>query len=110
MTAYLIATVRVDDPETYKKYTAQTPALVEKYGGKFIVRGGDVEALEGPAFDRRMVILEFPSKEVVRTFYKSPEYQEVAKIRHAAAESSFLLVDGVPDGVAAPDAQVTKSG
>ncbi|MEQ9487397.1 MAG: DUF1330 domain-containing protein [Alphaproteobacteria bacterium] len=110
MTAYLIATVRVDDPETYKKYTAQTPALVTKYGGKFIVRGGEVEALEGPAFDRRIVVLEFPSKEVVRTFYNSPEYQEVAKIRHAAAESSFLLVDGVPDGVDAPDAQVTKSG
>jgi len=110
MTAYLIATVRVDDPETYRKYTAQTPALVAKYGGKFIVRGGEVEALEGPESTSRIVVLEFPSKDVVNTFYHSPEYQEVAKIRHAAAESSFLLVDGVPEGVTAPDAQVTKSG
>lgn len=109
MTAYLIATVRVDDPETYKKYTAQTPALVAKYGGKFIVRGGEVEALEGPESTSRIVVIEFPSREVIRTFYHSPEYQDVAKIRHAAAESSFLVVDGVPGGVEAPDAKVSKS-
>lgn len=109
MTAYLVGVVRVDDPETYKNYTAQTPGIIARYGGKFLVRGGDVEAIEGPAFTQRMVILQFPSKEAFKTFYHSPEYQKVVKIRQGAAESNFWLVDGLPDGVAVPDAQVTKS-
>lgn len=110
MTAYLVGVVRVDDPETYKQYTAQTPGIIAQYGGKFLVRGGEVEAIEGADFTSRMVVLEFPSKDAFKTFYNSSEYQRVVKIRQDAAESNFWLVDGVPDGVAAPDAQVTKSG
>ena len=110
MAAYLVAVVRVDDPETYKKYTAVTPGLIAKHGGRFLVRGGDVEAIEGPDFNQRLVVLEFPSKNVVKQFYNSPEYQEVMKFRHDAAESNFWLAEGVPEGVIAPDDQVTKSG
>jgi uncharacterized protein (DUF1330 family) len=109
MSAYLIATVRVDDTETYKKYTAQTPAIIAKHGGRFLVRGGPVETIEGKPFGDRLVVLEFPSADAVKTFYASPEYEEVKKIRQAASEATFLLAEGVPEGVAAPDDKVVKS-
>ena len=110
MSAYLVCMVRVDDPETYRKYTARTPALIAKHGGRFLVRGGDVETIEGPAFQDRLVVLEFPSKDAVRTFYRSPEYQEVMQHRTAASQATFLLADGVPEGLAAPDDKVVRSG
>lgn len=110
MSAYLICLVRVDDPETYKKYTDRTPELVEKHGGRFLIRGGPVETLEGPEFKDRLVVLEFPSKEAVEKFHASDEYREVMKIRQASAASTFLLAEGIPEGVAAPEAKVSKSG
>ena len=110
MSAYLVCMVRVDDPETYRKYTARTPALIAKHGGRFLVRGGDVETIEGPAFQDRLVVLEFPSKDAVRIFYRSPEYQEVMQHRTAASQATFLLADGVPEGMAAPDDKVVLSG
>jgi len=109
MPALLIATVRVDDPETYRKYTALTPAIVAKYGGRFVVRGGDVETLEGDAFTDRMVVLEYPDMESARAMYNSPEYREAMQFRHAASEARFLLVETVAEG-AAPDDQVKASG
>lgn len=109
MSAYLVCMVRVDDPERYKQYTAKTPALIQKYGGRFVVRGGPVEAVEGPEFGDRLVIVEFPSKEAAKKFYDSPEYQEVMTHRTASAESRFLLAEGVPEGVVAPDDKVVKS-
>ena len=110
MSAYLICTVRVDDPETYKLYTAQTPALIARHGGRFLVRGGAVETLEGPAFGDRMVVIEFPSMEAARGLYASPEYQAAMIHRQASSEATFLLAEGAPDGDPAPDAQVVKSG
>jgi uncharacterized protein (DUF1330 family) len=109
MSAYLVCTVRVDDPETYKKYTARTPAIIAKHGGRFLVRGGPVETIEGKPFGDRLVVLEFPSADAFKTFYASPEYQEVMKFRQAASEATFLLAEGVPEGVAAPDDKVVKS-
>lgn len=110
MSAYLVCMVRVDDPETYKKYTDRTPEIVQKHGGRFIVRGGPVATLEGPEFKDRLVVLEFPSKEAIEKFHASEEYQEVMRIRQASAESTFLLAEGAPEGVVAPEAKVTKSG
>ena len=109
MTAYLVCMVRVDDPERYKQYTAETPAIIQKHGGRFVVRGGPVEAIEGPEFGDRLVVVEFPSREAAKTFYNSPEYQEIINHRHASAESRFLLADGVPEGIVAPADQVVKS-
>jgi uncharacterized protein (DUF1330 family) len=97
MSAYLIATVRVDDPETYKLYTAQTPALIAKHGGRFLVRGGAVETLEGPTFGDRMVVVEFPSMAAAKAMYNSPEYQAVMIHRQASSEATFLLAEGAPD-------------
>ena len=56
------------------------------------------------------MVIEFPSVEVAKRFYDSPEYQEVARIRRTSSEATFLLAEGVPDGVVAPDDKVTRSG
>ena len=109
MSVYLVCTVRVDDPETYKKYTAKTPAIIARHGGRFLVRGGPVETVEGKPFNDRLVILEFPSADAVKTFYASPEDREVMEFRTASSEATFLLAEGVPEGVAAPDDKVVKS-
>jgi len=109
MSAYLIAMVRVDDPETYRKYTAHTPAIIAEHGGRFLVRGGPVATLEGAPFGQRLVVIEFPSMDAARTFYDSPAYQKIMPYRQAAAEAVFLLAEGVPEGVAAPDDKVVKT-
>ena len=110
MSAYLIAMVRVHDPETYSKYTALTPDIISKHGGRFIVRGGAVETIEGPEFKDRLVIVEFPSAEAMKTFHASEEYQKAVVHRRESAESTFLLAEGVPPGEKAPDSKVVKSG
>ena len=94
MTAYLIARVEVLDPDAYKRYTARSPAAIAAHGGRFIVRGGPVEALEGPEENRRVVVIEFPSRDAAAIFYRSIEYQEIVGLRHAAAISELILVDG----------------
>ena len=94
MSAYIIARVRVTDPEHYPDYTAHTPGTIAQYGGRFIVRGGQTETLEGPAEDRRLVVIEFESMEQAKAWYNSPEYQAIVPIRWAAAESESILVEG----------------
>jgi uncharacterized protein (DUF1330 family) len=95
MPAYIIAEITVHDPQTYDRYRAQTPAAVERYGGRFVVRGGDPEALEGGSRPERVVVLEFPDRAQAKRFYDSPEYRAILPLRLAASEGSLLLVDGV---------------
>jgi len=95
MTAYLLGRVAITDPDRYKEYMKETPGVIEKYGGRFIVRGGKVETLEGAEETRRLVLIEFPSFEKAKEFYCSPEYQEAKKLRAGAAVGQFLAIDGV---------------
>ena len=82
------------DPETYKKYVeAGTPAF-ERYGAKFLARGGKSEVLEGTARARNVVI-EFASMEDALACYNSPEYTAARKIRQSISEGEFVLVEGV---------------
>ncbi len=74
MAGYVIADVDVHDPEGYKEYTALVPATLEPFGGRFAVRGGAYEVLEGSWRPRRLVVLEFPSVERARAWYESAEY------------------------------------
>lgn len=92
--AYVIARVDVHDPEQYSKYTALTPDAVAAAGGRFIVRGGRQEALEGEEGRARTVVLEFPSYDAARDFYHSEVYTEIKKLREPASEADFLLVEG----------------
>ena len=91
---YIIARVDVTDPETYARYTAETPRVVAEHGGRFLVRAGRCEALEGPARSRN-VILEFPSFAAARAFYDSAAYRAILPHALAGSEREMLLVEGV---------------
>lgn len=94
MSAYVIAEVNVTDPKLYDEYRKLVPATVEKYGGRFAVRGGAVEAKEGGWMPARIVVLEFPSMEKARAWYHSPEYAPALALRHKAANAKLILVEG----------------
>lgn len=94
MSAYVIAEVNVTDPKLYDEYRKLVPATVEKYGGRFAVRGGAVEAKEGSWTPARIVVLEFPSMEKARAWYHSPEYAPALALRHKAANAKLILVEG----------------
>ena len=96
MAAYVIGEIEVTDPAAYEDYRRQVMAVVTKYGGRFIVRGGPVETLEGDWQPKRLVVLEFPSLEQARTWYHSPEYAPALALRLKAARSKVLLVEGAP--------------
>jgi uncharacterized protein (DUF1330 family) len=95
MAAYVIVKAEVTRPDQYKEYMKLTPVILEKYNGRFIVRGGQTLTLEGPEETRRMVMLEFPSMEKAREWYYSKEYQGAKKVREGAALASFVAVEGV---------------
>ena len=90
---YFIAHITVRDPDAYKEYVARDTPILEALGGKFIVRGGQSEMMEGSLLQRHVVI-EFPSYEAALAAYNDPEYQEVADIRRRSAESSVVIVEG----------------
>ncbi len=94
MAAYLIARVEVTDWERYREYTKRTPAAVQRYGGKFIVRGSEITTLEGEPENRRIVVIEFPDLQRANAFYQSPEYAEAKKFRAGAAVGQFIAVEG----------------
>jgi len=85
----------VRDPARYRQYIQATPAVVARFGGRFIARGGELLTLEGPQEKRRLVIIEFPSLEKAKQFFHSDEYVEVKKLRAGAARAEFVMVNGV---------------
>jgi len=95
MPAYMIARIKITDPEQYKKYIAVTPGILKKFGGTFMARGGATITLEGPEENARIVIVEFPALDNAARFYSSPEYREARKLRDGAAEMEVIAVAGV---------------
>ena len=95
MPAYLIVRANVTDSEQYQQYMKLTPAIAEKYGGKFVIRGGEKVILEGPDVPERIVLLKFDSVEAVERMYNSEEYQAAIKVREGAAVASFVVMEGV---------------
>ncbi len=95
MSAYVIVKVKVTDWDRYKEYMKLTPATIEKFGGKFIVRGGQTVTLEGSETTERIVILEFSSLEKAKEWYHSKEYGEAKKKREGAATASFIAIEGI---------------
>jgi uncharacterized protein (DUF1330 family) len=90
---YIIANVTVRDAEAYKEYIRRDTPIFAKYGANILVRGGQVGATEGDVLERT-VVLEFPDFETALACYKDAEYQEVAEIRRANAESRIVVVEG----------------
>lgn len=96
MPAFVIVDIDVHDPVRYEEYKKLAAPTVTAYGGKYIVRGGKAETLEGDWSPKRLVVLEFPSVEQAKAWLNSPEYSPVRKIRHATATSQMVVVEGVP--------------
>ena len=94
MSAYVIADIEVTDPAGYEEYRKQVPAVVTKYGGKFIVRGGKIDAREGGWNPKRIVLVEFPSLAQAQKWYDSPEYAPLIKLRQKASKGRLILVEG----------------
>ena len=94
MSAYIIVEIEVTDPVGYEKYKSLAGDTVEKYGGKYIVRGGKTEVLEGDWQPKRIVVLEFPTIDRAKQWLNSEEYREPRKMRHATAKTNMVLIEG----------------
>lgn len=94
MPAYIHGNITVTDPAAYEEYRAQVPAVIAAHGGRYLVRGGATEVLEGSATPDRQVILEFPDMAALRAFYFSPEYQRLVPIRQRASTGSLVAIEG----------------
>ena len=95
MSAYVIAEVNVTNPDLFGEYRQLVPPTIQKYGGRFIVRGGAVETKEGGWSPKRIVVIEFPSIDQARKWYHSPEYAPALAMRLKAAETKLIFVEGV---------------
>ena len=94
MAAYVIAEIEVTDAALYDDYRKQVAATVQNHGGRFVVRGGKVEALEGGWSPKRLVVLEFPSMEQAQKWYRSSEYAPLITLRQRASRGRLVLVEG----------------
>jgi uncharacterized protein (DUF1330 family) len=94
MPAYIIVDITIHNAENYAGYKKLTPASIAAYDGKFIVRGGEAETLEGHWQPGRIVILEFPTVERAKQWWASEEYASAKAIRQANAETRMIVVEG----------------
>ncbi|MBT5571272.1 MAG: DUF1330 domain-containing protein [Alphaproteobacteria bacterium] len=104
MTTYMIAAIDVHDGEKYETYKTLAPPLIEKHGGRYIVRGGERDVVEGTWPAGRAVVLEFPDWDSANAFVDDPDYAPIAAIRHATTTSHIWLVEG-PEGGGNADGQ-----
>jgi uncharacterized protein (DUF1330 family) len=94
MTAYIVGDIEINDPEAYEEYRAKVPAVIAAYGGRYLVRGGAVESLEGDWTPKRTVILEFPDMESLKAFWNAPDYQPLRAIRQKASTGRLVAIQG----------------
>jgi uncharacterized protein (DUF1330 family) len=95
MPAYAIFDITVHDPVRYEEYKKLAPPAIAAYGGKYLVRGGRMDVLEGDWHPSRIVVLEFPSADQAKAWIDSPEYREARALRHATATTNAILVEGL---------------
>jgi uncharacterized protein (DUF1330 family) len=93
--AYLIVQVDVTDAARYQEYGKHAPAIVAKFGGRYLARAGRTVTLEGAPAKPRVVVIEFPSLSSAQAFYDSREYLAARKLREGAGEAQFIVVEGV---------------
>jgi uncharacterized protein (DUF1330 family) len=95
MAAYVIYQGDVTDPERYEAYKVQAAASILAAGGRYVVRGGETEVLEGDAPAGRTVVLEFATRQAAVDWYRSEEYTAIRKLREGAAQARLYVVDGI---------------
>ncbi len=95
MAAYVIVDLDVKDPTAYESHRRKVPGTIAKYGGRFLVRGGEVRVLEGDWMPKRVVVLEFPSMDALQRWYRSDDYKPLIAQRQRAAAGDVIAVEGV---------------
>ena len=94
MKAYWIARVNINDSKAYAEYAKRAGPAISKYNGKFLVRGGKFQILEGKNEYERNIVVEFPSFDIAKEFYNSKEYQEAKSFRDGKAEFNGIVIEG----------------
>ena len=102
MAAYLISDLKVRDAKNFQIYRTRAAAAIEKYGGHYLARGGEIQALEGSWNPGNIVVVEFPDLEQARAWYTSPEYASALEVRYVALERNMILVDGYRETTGTP--------
>ncbi|MDT2022450.1 DUF1330 domain-containing protein [Methylocella sp. CPCC 101449] len=97
MPAYLISDVTAKDAAAFETYRTRATASIARYGGRYLVRGGPIEALEGQWTPRMIVVVEFPTLDQARLWYRSPEYAQALAVRDEALSRHLILVDGISE-------------
>jgi uncharacterized protein (DUF1330 family) len=95
MPAYVIAQIDVKDPARYEDYKKMSPVSIQKFGGRFIARGGQTEVLEGTWQPKRLVLLEFPSVEIAKQWWASEDYRPAKELRQATSVGDMIVLQGV---------------
>ena len=95
MSGYLIVELEITDAAKFERYRGLVPAIIEKYGGRYLVRGGDTETVEGDWTPRRVVVLEFESTKRAKEFLDSEEYGPVKQIKLESANTNMIVAQGV---------------
>ena len=95
MTAYVLIDLDVHDPEGFATYRTDVPALIAKHGGKYLVRGGKFEVLEGEWQPNRLVVLQFPDRQAIHNFFDDPDYSDLKALRQRVSDSVIIAVDGI---------------
>jgi uncharacterized protein (DUF1330 family) len=93
MPAYLVGHVTMKDPVAYAEYGRQVAPLIARFGGRYLIRGGAAQAVEGTPFNR-VVVVEFADMAALKAFYFSPEYAPLIALRQRAADGDVSLVEG----------------
>ncbi|RJP21912.1 MAG: DUF1330 domain-containing protein [Candidatus Abyssobacteria bacterium SURF_5] len=96
MQVYLIIDIEVIDQALYSEYVRKVPATVEKYGGRYLARGGNIRTLSGDWRPERIILIEFPSAEALRGWISSPDYAALRDIRERSTRDRAIIVEGVP--------------
>lgn len=95
MPAYVIVDIKVTDPGVYEDYKKLAAPTIAEHGGRYLVRGGEVEVLEGSRRPGRTVVLEFPDARAAKSWWSSETYAAAKKLRHASATTEMILVEGI---------------
>jgi uncharacterized protein (DUF1330 family) len=94
MSAYVIVDIEVTDPVRYEEYKELAAPTVAAYGGRYVVRGGATETLEGDWIPKRLVVLEFESVDQARAWWSSPEYSPAKALRQQTANTEMIVAEG----------------
>ncbi len=97
MKIYVIGNLEITDLDQFLVYSRRVRELVAECGARFLVRGGDNYPIEGTWETHRLIVIEFPSREVYDRFYASQAYQDIIPVRQQSSRGSLVVVDGVPD-------------